>query len=83
MKLLLNDFRKENKRLVVDFCTSFVTGAIFPEYLTLSQVAFQAAIKRANIATKNIELIPLIVNVPEMDSLKAERAGKILPLIPI
>lgn len=58
-------------------CIYLITGAIFPEYLTISQIAFQGAIKRANYFANKIQLKPIIRNVPEMDSLKAERAGRI------
>lgn len=50
--------------------------------MSMSQVAFQAAIRRANIETRHIELIPVIKKVREFDSYRAEIAGDFALSIP-
>ncbi|XP_063703290.1 glutamate receptor ionotropic, kainate 2-like isoform X2 [Culicoides brevitarsis] len=50
-------------------------GAIFPPIYTQSEIAFRAAIKRANLHTNEVEFIPSIKHVSDLDSFKAEMAA--------
>uniref|UniRef100_A0A336KHH4 CSON010578 protein n=1 Tax=Culicoides sonorensis TaxID=179676 RepID=A0A336KHH4_CULSO len=49
--------------------------AIFPPILTQTEIAFRAALRRANLNTHGFELVPSIKYVADTDSFKAEIAA--------
>lgn len=58
-------------------------GAIFPPIFTQSEIAFRAAVRRANLNTNSFELVPSIKHVSDLDSFKAEITGKLISNVKI
>lgn len=62
---------------------TFFLGAIFPQIFTQSEIAFRAAVRRANLNNNGFELVPSIKHVSDLDSFKAEIAGKLISNVKI